>query len=640
MVGTFASKDVADNIEVSVNSDAMTVIAGEGTKTENYNVTCEAKASGKITAKPVTAVITANGGIYGSVKAAEAALDGVVKAEQGIIPVKLTYTGNAYDSTEVPTQTGTYTVTASIDNGNYVLTGTTTAKFVIAKAEVAAPEIASRQYTGETQTADVADTEFYTVTRNEGGKDVGDYPVILTLKDAANYKWKTTENADQELIFVITARPVTVKVNDSSIIYGDAEPEYSFQITDGILADKDDLGMTYSREPGNTVGTYSVTASSANSNYTVTVEPGNLTIQKKDLTIEPEAGQKKVYGDNDPQFKYSVDGLVNDEKASDVLAGILGRTEGENKGTYAYEIGTLTDVSSNYNVILDEKTAEFEIVAKEITVTPDNAKKYSGESDPKLTYKATGLVGKDTLSGITVTRKAGEKIGKYDITASAEKGANPNYSITFEKAVFTIEQGDQSKLSVKSIAKLNLPLLLAKGQGANKSIKLSWLKYKGATGYDCYWSYCDGKQNYKKFATVKNGKLAVTQKKLKNNRKYKYFVAAYKMVDGRKIYVAKSNVLHVAMKESSQTNAKAVSVNKTKVVLHNGKTFRIKAKVKLENNSKKEISHASAFRYYTVNKNIVTVSAKGVIKARGKGTTYVYVLANNGAYKKIKVTVK
>ena len=183
-------------------------------------------------------------------------------------------------------------------------------------------------------------------------------------------------------------------------------------------------------------------------------------------------------------------------------------------------------------------------------------------------------------------------------------------------------------------------LLLAKGKGGNKSITISWLRYSGASGYEAYWSYCGGKKNYKKFAAVKNNKLTVTHKKLKNKRDYKYYIAAYRMENGKKIYLAKSTVLHVAMKQSKFTNAKSITLNKKKVTLKVNKTFKIQAKVKLESKKKKQIVHAKTYRYYTDNSNVAKVSKKGVITAKAKGRCLVYVLTNNGVYRKIKVTVK
>ena len=181
---------------------------------------------------------------------------------------------------------------------------------------------------------------------------------------------------------------------------------------------------------------------------------------------------------------------------------------------------------------------------------------------------------------------------------------------------------------------------IEKGKVKKNSIVLSWKKYAGATGYDVYWRYCDGSINYKKVGTVKNGKLSITHKKLKKDCEYKYFIAAYKMVEGRKIYIAKSNGVHVAMKQAATTNVASIKVNKKKVTLEVGKTFTLKCEVKAENSSKKLVSHTSSYRYYTTNSKVATVSKAGVIKAKGKGTCSIYVLANNGVYKKVKVKVK
>ena len=424
VTGTFASKDAAENIEVSVNSNAMTVTAGEGTRAENYNVSCEAKSSGKIT-----------------------------------------------------------------------------------KAAVAAPEIASKQYTGETQTADVADTEFYTVTKNEGGQKVGSYPVILTLKDANNYKWESTEEADLELTFKITsiqnswtiepsisswtygdtantpegsskygtvsvtyakagseeftsevpteagtytarftvegtdsysdlseditftiaAREVTVTVADKTITYGDAEPAYTSEITEGSLVGKDDLALTYSREQGTAAKTYAITVASANSNYKVNVVKGTLTIQKKDLTITPKKASK-VYGDADPQFRYSVSGLVKGEKEADILTGVLARDEGENKGTYAYKIGSLADASGNYNVNFDADAAEFTITAKEITLTWSRTNLTYNGSEQSVTAQVSNPAFDSDSFTLEYTGNTAANAGSY--TAEVTSVGNDNYVLT------------------------------------------------------------------------------------------------------------------------------------------------------------------------------------------------------------------
>lgn len=282
----------------------------------------------------------------------------------------------------------------------------------------------------------------------------------------------------------------------------------------------------------------------------------------------------------------------------------------------------------------------FTILPKELTVTANDAKKDSGKADPKLTYRADGLAASDTLNGITIRRQAGEAVGTYAITVSQPAGANPNYAITFRGATFTIEPADQSGLNGKAICNLKLPMFLAKGSGSNKKITLSWLKYKWADGYEVYWSYCDGTQGFKKLGTFKKSTLSATHKKLNNKKEYKYYVAAYKMVNGKKIYIARSNALHVAMKNAKKTNAKSITVNKTKVTLREGKTFKLKCKVKKAGSRKKLLLHTDKFRYHTSDSSIATVSKSGKIKALKKGTCTIYIFANNGVYKSVKVTVK
>lgn len=198
---------------------------------------------------------------------------------------------------------------------------------------------------------------------------------------------------------------------------------------------------------------------------------------------------------------------------------------------------------------------------------------------------------------------------------------------------------DQSALNGSQVSKLKLPILLATGKGGNRKITISWRSYEDADGYDCYWSYCDGKRSYKKLATIKAAKDRVTSRRLANNRRYKYFVAAYKLIDGKKVYIAKSNTLHVALKDAKATNAKKVTVNQTNVRLKAGDTFVIRSRTRLENTNKKALLHAAAYRYYTSDQSVASVSKTGKIKALKSGTCVIYVVANNGVYGTIKVTV-
>lgn len=72
------------------------------------------------------------------------------------------------------------------------------------KIEVQLPTIQSKAYTGSALTADVAASDLYAVTENNGGTNVGKYDVKLTLTDPVNYAFAGVEGAVATLEFEIT----------------------------------------------------------------------------------------------------------------------------------------------------------------------------------------------------------------------------------------------------------------------------------------------------------------------------------------------------------------------------------------------------------------------------------------------------
>ena len=271
----------------------------------------------------------------------------------------------------------------------------------------------------------------------------------------------------------------------------------------------------------------------------------------------------------------------------------------------------------------DEETAEF-------TFESDKFSTYA------ICYKDTPRQVEPTPTPPEPTPTPGETTQPG--TATPAPGGTPQLGITTSTPV--PNEDGQTGNQIEKRKDLSILLAVGKQKGKN-SIGLTWLKCKGASGYEVYWSYCDGKKNYKKISNVKaSGKRAFVHKKLKVDRAYKYYIAAYKMEDGKKQYIAKSPTIHVAMKYEKRTNVKKITVNKAKVTLRPKNKFQIRAKTVLWNKKKKVLKHVEALRYYTENKKVAMVSKKGKITAKGKGTCTVYVIANNGVAKKIKVKVK
>ena len=180
-------------------------------------------------------------------------------------------------------------------------------------------------------------------------------------------------------------------------------------------------------------------------------------------------------------------------------------------------------------------------------------------------------------------------------------------------------------------------ILQLKGVPKSKtSIKLTWKKVPGATGYIIYGNKCGKKNRYEKIKTVTG--TSFTQKKLKRGAYYKYLVVA---VNGSKA-LATSKTVHVATKGGKNGNNTKVTIKKgkkkiKKISLEVKKTAKIKTdlaagKLKVRNHRKT--------KFESDNPAVATVTAKGKIKAVAKGICYIYAYAQNGVFAKVKVTVK
>lgn len=481
--------------------------------------------------------------------------------------------------------------------------------------------------------------------------EAGTYKLTVAYHPQGVTEYKGGDKpADSQIAVNVSRQTANVKITGTLDKEYDGQPADLTYTTNSNATVKTEykVNETWQTETPIHAGTYEVRVSvSENGDFTAASDTKAYTIRQREVVVSGITAKGKVYdGTADAELDYSkavFAGAVKGDSLTVSAEGTFADSNAANGKTVTITKPVLGGGSAGDYILADngqQTSTTADISPKEITVTAGNKNKIAGKADPVLTYTAKGLVGKDTLSGITVRRKAGEKAGIYPITVSQASGSNLNYRITFRKGIFTIEQADQSKLSGKAVYRLKLPIFFATGKAQKNSIVVSWRKYPGAAGYDVFWRYCDGSINYKKAGTVKNGKLSMTHKNLRSNREYKYFVAAYKMVKGRKIYIAKSNEMHVAMKQARTTNAVSIKVNRTTVILKPGKTFRLKCQLTGENRKKKLLSHSSPYRYYTTNSKIATVSQNGVIRAKAKGSCSIYILASNGVYKRVTVKVK
>lgn len=474
--------------------------------------------------------------------------------------------------------------------------------------------------------------------------NAGTYKFVVKIADVTAYAEFEIKRLDQNVEFDVIDYTFGDSVEAPEVTGAQEDPviEYYYTTensnTDGTLWEN-----SRSADPG-TYYMYAKVCATTNYNEYVT-QPVQFTVAKREIipaatTLKVGKVAAKTYGD--AKFALNVKCSRNDKKTFTSSNTKVVKVDGTGKVTIvgAGKAVVTVSVAANQNYKAAAAKVAITVNPKAIRVTANDASKYEGKADPKFTFTAEGLVGKDKLTGIVLKRAAGEKSGTYTITASQKKGANPNYNITFAIGRLVIKKSPNVEPSGTELYKKTLPFFLMKGKGTGTRIDLTWAKVKGATGYDVYWSYCNGKNNFNKLANVpKSQKYA--DKNLNNKREYKYFTVAYKMSGGKKVYLGRTNTVHVAMPQASKTNVLKVTVNKTKVNLVKGKTFKITKKVKLENPKKKALNHLTKKeRFITSNAKVATVSSAGVIKAVRKGTCTVYVMSENGVCAKIKVTVK
>ena len=375
-----------DKCEITVDGDKHKNVGtykAEITKVSNTNYMLPENVTTSYTIKPkdITVTITPNGGTYGEkITGATAKLNDI---ENGDHPkVTLTYTGTGYDGTivngtEVPSHAGKYTVTASITDENYKLTGTNTAEFVVkgANAGLEVKEVNDKKYGDQGFKLEVSHKGNGKLSYTSSNEDVAtvDDQGNVTIHNAGTTKLKVTLGVDHN--YDSDSKEVTLTVH---------------KINHELTVDQKDVEKIYGDEA---------------------------------FTIHAQSK------DNESAIEYA----SSDEKVATV------DSEGNVviKGVGKVNITVIQKESKNYKKV--SKEINLTVKAKKITVTANDASKTYGDEDSEFTYVNDKLIGNDKLTSIIFTRQEGEDVGTYKITASQKEGSNPNYDITFKDGTYTID---------------------------------------------------------------------------------------------------------------------------------------------------------------------------------------------------------
>jgi len=179
------------------------------------------------------------------------------------------------------------------------------------------------------------------------GENIGFYAISQgTLDAGSNYTLVFNEGVD----FRVAPKEIRVTpLSSQSKVYGQTDPILSYRHTPD-LEPGDNFTGSLVRVLGENIGEFEIRQGSLNagSNYSLVFDSGiDFTIIPKNITVTPVAGQSKIYGDLDPSILFNVSSSL---EFGDVFSGSLGRTVGEDIGSYAITNGDLT-AGSNYNLI-------------------------------------------------------------------------------------------------------------------------------------------------------------------------------------------------------------------------------------------------------------------------------------------------
>jgi len=324
---------------------------------------------------------------------------------------------------------GTYELraTGAREQGNYVVTFEPPGVFTIKAKTVTVTAAAASKTYGDADPALTATVEglkegdalAYTVTRAEGENVTADgYAITVTgAETQGNY---TVEYKGAK--FTINPAAVTVKADDKTKEYGDADPEFTATVSG--LKNGDEPGVIAYNAPtcesGTALGTYpiAVTGDAAQGNYTVSYENGTLTVVKAVLSVTAD-DIEWIVGNKRPELTATATRSNGDVVTGKVMYSLL------SQGAYVTEAGeypivflSATATDSNYEVVTQGGT---------YTVIPSVAKigdaaYYATLEDAFKAAAASGdtielLTDVEVAETIKVEKDVGLNLGGFEIAA-------------------------------------------------------------------------------------------------------------------------------------------------------------------------------------------------------------------------------
>ena len=303
-------------------------------------------------------------------------------------------------------------------------------------------------------------------TNATNASPVGVYSIYANTNDDP-YVYGSYTILFEEGTYSIDPLAITITALDQSAEYTGDEPEASqtaYTVTVGQTTyqyGEYDVGGTVviAKEAGANVGSYALTPSLTNNNFTITTVPGVFTItsvgKNADYIMTFFTGATKNY------TKTEYDLLIVDANVPAWIANNYTVSNGANiqtnAGSYPMTVVVTLDLQTTKNYIdadavegatfyidkhYDATNETYTdligtINQAEITITADEKSSVYGETPKALTSTVTGTIYNNDELGITLTCEvtASSNVGEYEITVTA---SNANYNITLHNGAYNV----------------------------------------------------------------------------------------------------------------------------------------------------------------------------------------------------------
>ena len=457
----YASESEAGEYEETMNNVKIYDAAGNEV-TQNYDITLDPK---KLTINPTNEIFTVDFSdeyVYGDgVQSHSMSIGATSNALSGTTSFVYQY-GNGsgsiwedFDDLGEQSAIGNHQVTVKATNPNYKNSVTKTAYLIIQNKPVITirAKSAEKVYDGAPLTAGweqvgLEEGDELTVMIDGSitnvGSDVNDVVSynVSGVNSNSHYNFNIVKG-----VLKVNPATLTISTASDSKTYDGTQLTATANISGLVNLETATITATGSQTVvGSSNNTYSISWGTAKpSNYTITEDLGTLTVTPKTVSIAA-AEASKLYGEADPSFTGSVEGLV----PGDDLGVTYYRTNPSEKNAGVYDGVIVASYTANPNYAVTVTPAKFTIHKRNVTLTSaTDSKTYDGTAltAPTVTVGGDGFVPNEgvlfTVSGLqkdagssenafTYKLKDGTDISNYDISVTLG-------SLTVNKATATVK---------------------------------------------------------------------------------------------------------------------------------------------------------------------------------------------------------